>query len=111
MKQYSIHGFGISKEQQMIEELSFVLSKRKYIHEVIDTKITITLNGEAIEVTAVDGAYVIKYGCDSGTNHRKTTKRKTLQGAVNLVTVMFDESKKNTGLLVNGGYYYVQEVK
>lgn len=106
-----MHGFGISKEQQMIQELSFVLNKRKYIHEVIDTKITITHNGEAIEVIAVDEAYMIKCGRDSDTIHRKTTKRKTLKGAVNLVTVMFDESKKNTGLLVNGGYYYVREVK
>ncbi|HFJ9299704.1 hypothetical protein Q0N71_06105 [Bacillus thuringiensis] len=99
-----MHGFGISKEQQMIQELSFVLNKRKYTHEVVDTKIMITYNGEPIEVTAVDEAYMIKYGRDSGIIHRKTTKRKTLQGAVNLITVMFGESKKNTGLLVTGGY-------
>lgn len=111
MKQYNIYDFGISKEQQMIQELSFVLNKRNYIHEVIDTKITITHSGEVIEVTAVDEAYMIKCGHDSGAIHRKTKKRKTLQGAVNLITVMFDESEKNTGLLVNGGYYYVQEVK
>ncbi|EMX0192422.1 hypothetical protein AAFX88_003427 [Bacillus cereus] len=97
MKQYSVHGFGISKEQQMIEELSFVLNKRKYIHEVIDTKITITYNGEVIEVTAVDEAYIIKCVCDSGTIHRKTTQRKTLQGAVNMIIATFDKSKKISG--------------
>ncbi|MDA1906037.1 hypothetical protein PDK24_09460 [Bacillus cereus] len=80
-----MHGFGISKEQQMIQELSFVLNKRKYIHEVVDTKIAITYNGEPIEVTAVDEAYMIKCGRDSSTIHRKTTKRKTLQGAVNII--------------------------
>lgn len=80
-----MHGFGIRKEQQMIQELSFVLNKRKYIHEVIDTKITITHNGEEIEVIAVDEAYMIKCGHDSGAIHSKTTKRKTLQGAVNTI--------------------------
>lgn len=106
MKQYSIHGFGISKEQQMIEELSFVLNKRKYIHEVIDTKLTITHNGEVIEVKAVDEAYIIKCGCDSDTIHRKTTKRKTLQGAVNMIIATFDKSKK-----ISGGNNYDNEIQ
>ncbi|HDR7260261.1 TPA: hypothetical protein QCX12_003984 [Bacillus paranthracis] len=101
-----MHGFGISKEQQMIQELSFVLNKRKYIHEVIDTKITITHNGEAIEVTAVDGAYVIKCGHYSDVIHKKTTQRKTLQGAVNMIIATFDKSKK-----ISGGSNYGNEIQ
>ncbi|MED1625958.1 hypothetical protein [Bacillus mycoides] len=106
MKQYSIHGFGISKEQQMIEELSFVLNKRKYIHEANGTKITITHNGEAIEVTAVDEVYMIKSGRDFDVIHKKTTKRKTLQGAVNMIIAIFDKSKK-----ISGGNNYDNEIQ
>lgn len=79
-----MHGFGVSKEQQMIQELSFVLDKRNYIHEVNDTKVVITHehDGRVIECTAIDGVYVITCNAIQNT----TTKRKTLQGAVNIIT-------------------------
>ncbi|PEY76279.1 hypothetical protein [Bacillus thuringiensis] len=87
-----MHGFGVSKEQQMIQELAFVLSKRNYGHEVNDIKIMISHRGEPIEVTAVDGTYVIKCGHGSGIVRKKTTKRKTLQSAVNVITATLNEA-------------------
>ncbi|PEA67721.1 hypothetical protein [Bacillus toyonensis] len=79
-----MHGFGISKEQQMIQELAFVLNKRSYIHEVNDTKVTITHehDGRSIECAAIDGAYVVT--CNVARN--TTKQRKTLQGAINIIT-------------------------
>ncbi|WP_075308559.1 hypothetical protein [Bacillus wiedmannii] len=79
-----MHGFGISKEQQMIQELAFVLNKRSYIHEVNNATVTITHehDGRLIECTAIDGAYTIT--CNVARN--TTTQRKTLQGAVNIIT-------------------------
>ncbi|PGM93259.1 hypothetical protein [Bacillus cereus] len=78
-----MHGFGVSKEQQMIQELAFVLNKRSYIHKVNDTKVVITHehDGRVIECAAVDGAYVVTCNAIQNT----TTQRKTLQGAVNII--------------------------
>ncbi|MGE6364486.1 hypothetical protein ACQKD9_11905 [Bacillus paramycoides] len=78
-----MHGFGISKEEQMIQELAFVLNKRSYIYEVNDTKVVIKHehDGRLIECTAIDGAYVITCNAIQNT----TTQRKTLQGAVNII--------------------------
>ncbi|PHD29920.1 hypothetical protein [Bacillus wiedmannii] len=79
-----MYGFGVSKEQEMIRELSFVLNKRSYIHEVNDIKVVITHehDGRLIECMAIDGAYVITCNTIQDT----TTQRKTLQGAVNVIT-------------------------
>ncbi|MGQ7776816.1 hypothetical protein [Bacillus sp. WC2507] len=78
-----MHGFGVSKEQQMIQELAFVLNKRSYIHEANDTKLVITHehDGRLIECATIDGAYVIICNAIQNT----TTQRKTLQGAVNII--------------------------
>ncbi|MDR4170363.1 hypothetical protein [Bacillus nitratireducens] len=86
-----MHGFGISKEQQMIQELSFVLNKRSYIHEVNDTKVVVTQehDGRVIECTAIDGAYVVT--CNVARN--TTKQRKTLQGAINIITTALNETE------------------
>lgn len=86
-----MHGFGVSKEQQMIQELAFVLNKRHYIHEVNNTKVTITHehDGRMIECVAIDGAYVIT--CNVARN--TTKQRKTLQGAINIITTALNETE------------------
>ncbi|PFW95194.1 hypothetical protein [Bacillus pseudomycoides] len=86
-----MHGFGVSKEQQMIQELAFVLNKRSYIHEVNDTKMVITHehDGRVIECTAIDGAYVVT--CNVARN--TTKQRKTLQGAINIITTALNETE------------------
>ncbi|ENJ6135013.1 hypothetical protein AB1Z82_001108 [Bacillus cereus] len=86
-----MHGFGISKEQQMIQELAFVLNKRNYTHEVKNTKAVITHehDGRIIECTAIDGAYVIT--CNVARN--TTKQRKTLQGAINIITTALNETE------------------
>ncbi|MEH7668962.1 hypothetical protein V7419_19765 [Bacillus sp. JJ689] len=78
-----MYGFGISKEQQMIQELAFVLNKRNYTHEVVNnTKVIVTHehDGRMIECVAIDGAYTITYAIQN-----TTTQRKTLQGTVNVI--------------------------
>lgn len=86
-----MYGFGISQKQQMIQELAFVLNKRSYIHEVNDTKVVIKHehDGRLIECTAMDGAYTIT--CNVARN--TTKQRKTLQGAINIITTALNETE------------------
>ncbi|HGE7613626.1 TPA: hypothetical protein ACGC1O_004934 [Bacillus cereus] len=87
-----MHGFGVSKEQQMIQELAFVLNKRNYTHKVVNnTKVIVTHehDGRVIECTAIDGAYVIT--CNVARN--TTKQRKTLQGAINIITTALNETE------------------
>lgn len=82
------HGFGITQEQMIANELSIALNNRGYDTRINDSTLTVTYNG--MQVEAVNGAYYIKQG-------KRSVRRTTLQSVMNKIRDTFDKQSS---------YYY-----